>query len=241
MSEYDKFAKHDDEEEELRLSQPAQATPQLAITPNAVQRQRAEERLRRNTALAPADVAALSPAAIQNLMHELYVHQIELEMQNDELRETQMALEAARERYFDLYDLAPVGYCTISEQGLIVQANLTAANLLGIVRSALLKQSVSRRIFNEDQDIYYLHRKRLVEQGDLQSFDLRMVKNDGTQFWAHLTMTVGHDAAGNSELRVVLDDITKRKQTEAELAQFHQMLQDKNLELAGQSHECLNR
>jgi len=227
MTGNDKFADQGNDEERY-VAQPAVHT---AAYPNALQRQRAEARLQQNVARSPEAVAALSPAATQNLVHELCVHQIELEMQNEELRESQVALDAVRERYFDLYDLAPVGYCTISEQGLIVQVNLTAASLFGMARGTLLKQPVSSRILKEDQDIYYLHRKRLVEQGDLQTFDLRMVKNDGTQFWAQITMTAGHDAAGRPELRAVLDDITERKQTEAERALLHQALQDKNLEL----------
>ena len=91
-------------------------------------RRRAEEIAREKAALAPIDQAAMSPEAAQAL-HELTVHQIELEMQNEELRHAQAELEAARARYFDLYDLAPVSYLTIGQNGLILEANLTAAKL----------------------------------------------------------------------------------------------------------------
>ena len=105
----------------------------------------------------------LSPEETRQTLHELRVHQIELEIQNEELRRAQAELDAARARYFDLYDLAPVGYCTLSEPGLILEANLTAVNLLGVARVDLVKQPLSRFILKEDQDIYYLHRKQLFE------------------------------------------------------------------------------
>jgi PAS domain S-box-containing protein len=129
-------------------------------------------------------------------VHELRVHQIELEMQNEELRTAQAEIEAGRARYFDLYDLAPVGYCTLSEQGLILEANLTAATLLGWPEAALVKQPISRFILKEDQDIYYLHRKKLFETGEPQECELRLVKPDGTLFWAHLTATAAQAEDG---------------------------------------------
>lgn len=176
----------------------------------AMKRQIAEARMRMQTTRLNEDAASLSPEAIRQMLHELGVHQIELEMQNQELREAQVALDAARDRYFDLYDLAPVGYFAVSEHGTVRQANLTAARMLGLVRSALQNKTLSRFILNEDQDIYYLHRKNLLESELAQSFDLRMLKSDQSTFWAHLTMSTGLDADGQLELRVVVDDINDR-------------------------------
>jgi PAS domain S-box-containing protein len=176
------------------------------------------------------------------MLHELRVHQIELEMQNKELRRTQLELDAARERYFDLYDLAPVGYCTVSEMGLILEANAAAATLLGADRGALVQQPITRFILKEDQDIYYLHRKQLLEtpsilrQGSLQApscqasepqaCELRMVRMDGTAFWAHLAETAARqDAVGEPRYRVVLSDITERKRAERELQESKQLIE----------------
>ena len=180
-------------------------------------RQQAEETARIKAAKAPEDVKALSPEEIGEMLHELRVHQIELEMQNEELRRTQVELDAARARYFDLYDLAPVGYCTLSQKGLILENNLAAASLLGAVLGALFKQPLSRFILKEDQNIYYLHRKQLLEMGTPQTFDLRMVKKDGTTFWAHLAATAAPGADGAPVCRVVLSDISVEKQAEINL------------------------
>jgi PAS domain S-box-containing protein len=175
-------------------------------------RRRAEEAARSSE-----DLETLSPEDTRRILHELRVHQIELEMQNEELRRAQVELGAARARYFDLYDLAPVGYVTLSEQGLFVETNLTAATLLGVNRSALVKQPVSRFILEEDHDIYYRHRKRLFETGAPQACDLRMVNNDGTAFWARLEATTAQDADGAPVCRLVLSDITEPKRAEAAL------------------------
>lgn len=183
-------------------------------------RQQAEARLLQKTVLSAEHSQALSPAATGQMLHELRVHQIELEMQNEELRESQVALDAARARYFDLYDLAPVGYCTVSGQGMIMHANLAAASLLGITRGALIKRPLSQFIVKADQDIYYLQRKKLLETGEPQSCELRMVKNGATQAWVHLATAVAQDADGAPELRVVLSDISERKRAEAATARL---------------------
>ena len=180
-------------------------------------RKRAEETAREKAIQAPEDIKALPPEETRRMLHELRVHQIELEMQNDELRRVQVELETAWARYFDLYDLAPVGYCTLSEQGLILEANLTAARLFGVTRGALVMQPIARFILKEDQDIYYLHRKQLFETGDPQECELQMAKIEGTVFWAHLQATAVQDSDGRPVYRVVMSDITKRKQDETAL------------------------
>ena len=182
-------------------------------TSPTVLRQQAEARLLEQA----ADAAALVPLADRRTDHELRVHQIELEMQNEELRRTQAELDAERARYFDLYDLAPVGYCTLSTQGLILQSNLTAATLLGVTRTALRHQRIAAFIHKEDQDRYYSLRQRLVTTGAPQDGELRLVKRDGTACWALLQATLAQPAGAAPVVRLVISDITARKQAEAQL------------------------
>src|SRR5437867_1361031 len=105
-------------------------------------REQAEERLRATR----RDVAAMPVKDVQQLVHELQVHQIELEMQNDELRRTQTELEAARDRYVDLYDFSPASYLTMDTHGTIVEANLRAGTLLGIHRNELKTRCDVRKL-----------------------------------------------------------------------------------------------
>ena len=176
-------------------------------------RRRAEE----INAQSPENIDVLLPEEVKRILHELRVHQIELEMQNEELRTSQVELEAARMRYFDLYEMAPVGYCTISEKGLILEANLTAATLFGEARSLLVKRPLSQFILYEDQGIYHLNRDRLFETREPQSFELRMLKKAGTAFWANLAATVAEPDAGIPVCRIVIIDITGRKKFEEAL------------------------
>ena len=176
-------------------------------------RRRAEEK----NAQSPENIDVLLPEEVKRILHELRVHQIELEMQNEELRTSQVELEAARMRYFDLYEMAPVGYCTISEKGLILEANLTAATLFGEARSLLVKRPLSQFILYEDQGIYHLNRDRLFETREPQSFELRMLKKAGTAFWANLAATVAEPDAGIPVCRIVIIDITGRKKFEEAL------------------------
>lgn len=178
-------------------------------------RKRAEEKLPETKITAQEK---RSPEELNRLLHEMQVHQIEVEMQNEEMRRTQQELAASRARYFDLYNLAPVGYLTLNDQGIIVEANLTSANLLGVARDALVQHPLSHFIHSEDQDCYYLHRKQLAETGEgPQVCELRMVRADGSLFWAHLQAVSSQEIDGMSGCRIVMSDCTREKLIEEQL------------------------
>ncbi len=116
------------------------------------------------------------PVDIRSLVHELEVHQIELEMQNEELVQTQVDLERSRDRYIDLYDFAPVGYLTLSEKGIILEANLTATNLLGTERKKLVRQRLSSFVFSEDQNAFYFFSKQVFESQTQLAGEVRLIQ-----------------------------------------------------------------
>ena len=160
----------------------------------------------------------LSPAQAQKTLHELRVHQIELEMQNEELRQAQISLAFERERYFHLYDLAPVGYVSLSEQGLILTANLTAVSLLGSSREQLVNQPFTQFIATQHQDSFYLQRKQLLASRQTQSLELQMLTGQAQPFWARLISSVVQKDEGE-EIRIVLSDISEHKRDELALEQ----------------------
>ena len=199
-----------------RSPPPADSDAALA-GPSRALRERAEAIDEKNAAQSLQEHEALWPKAAQEVLHELRVHQIELVMQNEELQQAQLKLDAARARYFDLYELAPVGYITLSQPGLILQANLIAGTLLGGACDTLVGQPISPFISKEDQDIFYLNRKHAFESGEARAFELRMVKHDGTSFSARLEAAAGEDADGAAELRIVLTDVSELRLAQAAL------------------------
>lgn len=164
----------------------------------------------------------LTLTEIEKIVHELHVHQIELEIQNEELRRVQNELDCERERYFDLYELAPIGYCTLDIHGVIVQTNRTAAMMLGYHQTALLQHLFSTFIIDEDQDIYYLYSKQLLQSESSPICEVRMFKADQTLFWANLTTTIVRDSNTIPQWRVVISNISERKKYEIQLQHIAQ-------------------
>jgi PAS domain S-box-containing protein len=145
-------------------------------------------------------------------------------MQNEELRRVQLELEAARERYFDLYDMAPVGYCTVDDKGLILEANLTAASLLGVPRVALVKRQILRFIPHAQQPLYQQISQRLLASGQIQTCELQLHRDNGTLIWVSLSVNAGKFRSGLASLRVMFKDISARMELD-------QQLKEKNAEL----------
>jgi formate hydrogenlyase transcriptional activator len=174
----------------------------------------------------PGAVRKTTSGDVKKLVEDLHIHQIELEIQNEELRRAQSDLEASRDRYSDLYDFAPVGYVTISEKGFILQANLSCVAMLGVERSSLIKKPFSRFVKKEDQDIFYRHRKTLFKSNAKQVCELKLVKNDRTQFHAQLESVAVKDTKGDiGQIRTTITDIHKRKLAEEALQKAHDELE----------------
>lgn len=188
-------------------------------------RQRAEAAWLASGGPLPANLAGVSPEALRDVLHELQVHQIELELQNEELRRAQDELQAARDDYFDLYDLAPVGYCTLNYQGQIRQANLTAASLLGLPRSALLGWPLSRFVAKEDMESYHRLRQQLYQSEQPQACELRMLRRNAPPLWVHWAGSLAPVADGAQLWRLTLTDASERQQAQQALHESNLALQ----------------
>ena len=169
----------------------------------------------------------ISPKEIQELIHQLQVHQIELETQNDELLISRDELKNAKEHYFDLYDKAPIGYCSLDKDGLILEANRAAAKMLGWSRHFLDKKSITDFIVNEDQDVCYFCRTRIFHSKEGASYELRMKNGESSNFWAHLSATSETHINGFPYIRLAIIDISENKKAQEEIKNLNHSLKKK--------------
>lgn len=181
-------------------------------------RRRAEVEFLAKQGQLPENLHTLTPSQAQKLLHELRVHQMELELQNEELHAAQSQLQAAQARYFDLYDQAPVGYLTLDMDGLILTANYTAAKLFAAEKRAFAGEPLTKFIVPEDQDIFYLHRRQLA-RGAAKDCELRMLGAGDSPFCARLTSSTGPRADGAPLWRITVTDITETRQAQDAAAQ----------------------
>ena len=206
--------------------------PAPQLTDKQMLRQKAEAQWQADRLKAAGTLSELSLRDSKVLLHELQVHQIELEMQNDELHSAQDRLLnthddllASRRRYVDLYELSPVGYCSVSQAGQLVQCNLTLASLLAVTRHELLNRPFTNFISRQDQDVWYMLRQRLLQSGAPQSCELRMWRGLQTmalgdkshRVWVHLAVALVRDEAGQQQVQIAISDIREQKKAGAKL------------------------
>jgi len=153
------------------------------------------------------------------LMHELLVHKVELEMQNEELRKAHLEMEEARDRYVNLYEFAPISYITLSREGLISKVNLTGCILLGVNRYQLISRRFSHYVAAQDRDRWHRLFMGIMKHpgAEKQAFDLQMIRPDGATYHVQLNCLNWDPDEKDNELRVAITDISKLKLAEAEL------------------------
>jgi len=189
-------------------------------------REKAEQTVRQIPAVSEAE----SAQPVHELIHNLHVHQVELEMQNNELRQTEEDLALSRDMYFQLFHQAPVGYVTVDENGMILQSNQTIANMLGMNISRLDKRPFLKYVHKEDKDMFTSCFQMILKQANRKSFEIRMYGAYDEIF--HVTLS-GQLARVPSmkgdrqqELLLIVTDITDRKKVEEELKENRKRLSD---------------
>ncbi|MEI6530868.1 MAG: PAS domain S-box protein [bacterium] len=168
-------------------------------------RKAAEERLAQAKGLS----GITQEKAVEDLLHELQVHQIELEMQNEELRSAQLAQEESYNRYAELYNIAPIGYFILSRHGRIASANLTGAALLGVPRKELIDQSFGRFVAPEAVHCWDRQRLDALKQEGTVSCELPLQRDDGALIYARLDSIRAVAEDGAFTLRTTVVDITE--------------------------------
>lgn len=154
------------------------------------------------------DLASMSRETMERLHRDLLAHQIELELQNDELLRAQGEAEGARARYQALYDEAPTGYCTASSTTHLIEANLTLARMVGVSRVSMIGKPLTRFVHNEDQDKLYFLRRELAADRLRHQCDLRLRSVAEGAIWVHVEACAEMDALGELRVRYAFSDAT---------------------------------
>jgi signal transduction histidine kinase len=183
-------------------------------------------------------------ASSQDLQHELRVHQIELEMQNEELRQTQLDLAAARDRFMDMYDFAPVGYLTLDAKGRIVEVNLTGALMLGEARQSLLNTRFARFVKSDHGDGWQKRLAQILKEGGGGRLDVILQAVERPLIHGQLDFVRAVLPDGTTVLRMAMTDVTTRKLAEMDRRIADKVIQAGEAErrrVARQLHEELGQ
>jgi two-component system, cell cycle sensor histidine kinase and response regulator CckA len=200
-------------------------------------RERAESRTQHGEA---RELASFAPGSLEAYVPELQTRRIELELQNEDLREAQLALIEARDKYANLYDFSPIGYLTLSEDHIILMANVTLANMLNIPRGKLYSQSLPSFIAKEDQDVFYFHCANIHETQERQLCELRLCPQDSEPIWTRIESVIEtKPGAEHLQILSVISDISVQKATEGALLNM-QKLESVGMLAGGIAHDFNN-
>ena len=187
-------------------------------TPATPLRRQAEARLRESRGKPqPRSGAGVAAADTQRMLHELQVHQIELEMQNEELKQARDEMEAGLEKYSELYDFAPVGYLTLDREGTIREANLAAASLLGIPRAPLVQRRLGLFVTPADRPLFVDFIAQVFRNQGRPECDVSILGKDKTPAVVRMRANL---AESGQTCRVAVTDITSHRRAEEATAQL---------------------
>lgn len=188
-------------------------------------RQDAEKKIPEQSAALDEEIDSMSADDLRHLIHELRVHETELQMQNENLRQTQAELEKLQERYRELYDNAPVGYISIDLDGIVHTANQTAADLLSVSRKKLIGQGFTRYVAEEDRSRYLEFIEPLSTRQPHGWVEVRLVQTEGEMFYTRLEAhALERGQPESTEILLCLSDISEKKQAEDELSKARDQL-----------------
>jgi len=200
-------------------------------------RQEAEQRLSNRNAMPAEGTAKVDARA---LVHELQVHQIELEMQNEELQRAYVAAQEASENYCELFDFAPIGYFLWDAEGRILEANLAGAALLGLNRKATIQARFGQFVAQEHCATFADFCNRLLTTGLQQTCEVKLLRG-GQSVYVLIEGIAAPNHQGQGKVcRAAVIDITQRRFLEESLRDAHATLETRAAELArtvNQLHE----
>jgi len=170
----------------------------------------------------------LTDIEFKEVLHELQVYQIELEIQNEELRQAQDKLATSRHEFSELFEHAPVAYFTVDGDGAIVRANSTAAQKFGRSQDEMQGMAFIHLVTPDERDSFYLHRRRLLKTREAQTGEFTFIRPDNSQFFGQLESVLVDAASTDNTFRTAVMDITQIKQAEVALQQSLRQKQDLN-------------
>lgn len=174
------------------------------------------QRAKRMVSTVSTDVSRMTSSQIKQLLYEFQVHQVELVLQNEQLREAQLELSLSRDRFADLYDYAPVGYLTLDSSGLVIEANFAAASILGVGRDRLLRSKFSDFLAPSSQDAAYLYWQKVFAISAKHVIELELLRPDGRAATIRLESTIfnrslSSQSQSQSQCHIAFSDTTDLK------------------------------